>query len=30
MLILEARSWGPKSATGVEDEGGEIEFWEVE
>lgn len=30
ILILEARSWGPKSAMGVEDEGGEMEFWEVE
>lgn len=30
ILILEARSWGPKSAMGVDDEGGEMEFWEVE
>lgn len=30
MLILDARSWGPNSGTGVEEEGGDMETWEFE
>lgn len=30
MLIRDARSWGPKSGTGVLDDGGETETWELD
>lgn len=30
ILMRDARSWGPKSGTGVLEDGGEMEAWEVD